>query len=101
MYFQTVDEHFILQTSALSDLSSSTGDAAETHQLIKNCEEILRQLPGLFQVDDVLKKYPASSSESLNTVLVQEMCRYNALLNVIFSSLSSVIKAMEGERRLC
>lgn len=40
--------------------------------------------------------YPTSYGESMNTVLVQEVVRYNALLAAITSSLGSTLKALKG-----
>lgn len=44
----------------------------------------------------IQKKYPTDYNESMNTVLVQELLRYNNLLRVMISSLALVKKALKG-----
>lgn len=47
-------------------------------------------------LEEVQVKYPVMYEESLNTVLVQELIRYNRLLKVIADSLHSLLKALKG-----
>lgn len=42
-------------------------------------------------------KYPIVYEESMNTVLTQELIRYNRLIRVVLSSLRNLIKAIRGE----
>ena len=44
----------------------------------------------------VQKKYPIKYEESMNTVVAQELTRYNRLLSTIHSSLSDIKKAIKG-----
>jgi dynein heavy chain len=57
---------------------------------------ILKTLPPAFAIADVQLKYPVRYEESMNTVLVQELVRFNRLLTVIRDSLVSVHKATQG-----
>ena len=43
-----------------------------------------------------MEKFPLLHTESMNTVLVQEMERYNKLLNTIHSNFNALLKAMKG-----
>jgi len=58
--------------------------------------DILSNLPDDFNVEEVLLKYPTMYEESMNTVLVQEMVRYNRLIAIIRPSLVNVKKALKG-----
>ena len=52
--------------------------------------------PEVLPIYEIQKKYPTSYEESMNTVLVQEVIRYNRLLEVMKENLVNVKKALKG-----
>ncbi|XP_030767557.1 dynein heavy chain 1, axonemal-like isoform X2 [Sitophilus oryzae] len=85
--------------STLLKLQPKTvGGAAASQEEVtsKSAKSILAQLPPLFDLDYIMKKYPVLYEESLNTVLIQEAIRYNKLLTVLRITLNDLLKALKG-----
>jgi dynein heavy chain len=60
-------------------------------------EELLKKVPKNFDIEDASKKHPIKYEDSLNTVLQQELLRYNNLTSAVRASLINVGKAIKGE----
>lgn len=58
--------------------------------------QVENKTPNSFDYEEIFKKYPTAYKESMNTVLVQEVIRYNKLLDVMKESLINLKKALKG-----
>jgi len=72
------------------------GTASAEEALDKLAEDIFTRTPAEFDRERVIKKYPIRFDESMNTVLAQELIRYNTLIRTVRGSLSSLRKALKG-----
>lgn len=61
------------------------------------CDGILAEVPLPFDVKAAEKKYPVKYEQSMNTVLTQELSRFNNLLRILRGSLVDIKKAILGE----
>lgn len=75
----------------------SRGSGHSTNDMILNMiEDILKCLPKRYDHEEAIRKYPTDYLQSMNTVLVQELVRFNKLLKSIESSANDVTKATKG-----
>lgn len=61
------------------------------------CLDISRRLPQPFDEEAAAGRYPVEYTNSMNTVLRQELMRFNRLLNFIKSSLHDTRRAILGQ----
>ncbi|XP_008850074.1 dynein heavy chain 1, axonemal [Nannospalax galili] len=80
----------------LQPKSSSVGGQSREAIVEDVAENILLQLPEPVDFQEVITKYPMLYEESMNTVLAQEVIRYNQLLGVITQTLRDMLKALKG-----
>uniref|UniRef100_A0A452QQ37 Uncharacterized protein n=1 Tax=Ursus americanus TaxID=9643 RepID=A0A452QQ37_URSAM len=80
----------------LQPKSSSVGGQGREEIVEDVAHSILLQIPEPIPLQLVMAKYPVLYEESMNTVLVQEVLRYNRLLQVITETLRDLLKALKG-----
>jgi dynein heavy chain, axonemal len=73
------------------------GSGASTESIIKDkIRELVGKLPKPFDTDEAAKKHSVIYTESMNTVLQQELMRFNKLLKTVHGYLVNVDKAIDG-----
>lgn len=90
--------NLLLDTMTLTQdrMGGGGGDSGGTESLATVVADIVHKLPPNFDIEVVEEKYPIDYNESMNTVLVQEMKRFNKLLAVIRVTSVNLSKSIEG-----
>eukprot|EP00435_Cladocopium_sp_Y103_P013143 s1702_g3.t1 len=76
--------------------SSSAGGSSPDVVVGEIAKDVLSRLPEPWDVAKQQEKYPTLYEESMNTVLAQELKRFNGLLKAIQQSLKDIQKAVKG-----
>ncbi|XP_055941760.1 dynein axonemal heavy chain 3-like [Argiope bruennichi] len=76
--------------------SAGAGTQTSGEMIYDLAEDILRKLPPNFDIEKVIELYPVTYTESMNTVLRQELIRFNRLTSVVRESLKNLQKAVKG-----
>lgn len=74
----------------------ATAGASREEIMEKTAKSILSKIPLPWNINDIIAKYPVMYEQSMNTVLIQEIIRYNSLLGVIHRTLQDLLKALKG-----
>ena len=78
---------------------TSAGASTDKNKVLATLsKDILHSLPEMFNIEEILQRYPTSYYESMNTVLVQELMRYNTLIKTIQLSLLDLNAALDGQK---
>uniref|UniRef100_A0A6I8PK36 Dynein axonemal heavy chain 3 n=1 Tax=Ornithorhynchus anatinus TaxID=9258 RepID=A0A6I8PK36_ORNAN len=88
-----------LFNGVLSTLPRQAGGGGRSPQEVVEdlAGDILSKLPKDFDLELIMKVYPVLYKESMNTVLRQELIRFNRLTEVVRNSLVNLGKAIKGQ----
>nr|VZI05919.1 unnamed protein product [Spirometra erinaceieuropaei] len=77
--------------------SSSAAGSLSREEIIEGvANDLVQKCPAPFNVQEVSKQYPVLYEQSMNTVLIQEVIRFNGLLDVMALTLKDLLKALKG-----
>ncbi|XP_020300595.1 dynein heavy chain 3, axonemal isoform X2 [Pseudomyrmex gracilis] len=77
---------------------SKVGVEKDTDEVVYTmADDIFSKMPPLFDIEYVSDKYPILYMNSMNTVLRQELVRFNELVEIIMETLINVRKAIRGQ----
>jgi len=81
---------------AASKSGEDSSAVSPLDQIIGFISKIIAETPEAFNVAETREKYPPKREESMNIILLQELERYNKLVGVIRSNLTSIKDALQG-----
>ena len=88
---------YCLIISFLSRLVTTAWVVLSSLQVMEETgHSILDRVPQPIPVGVVMEKHPVRYEESMNTVLIQEVIRYNRLLATVRQTLNDLLKALKG-----
>lgn len=88
----------LLESMIAMQPKTSSGKGKTREEIIGDqCKYLYTNAPKPFDLDMIQKKYPTMYTESMNTVLLQECVRYNALLKDMQVQLPLIQRALLGE----
>lgn len=82
---------------SLQPRATSSSGKTQDEVLAETCQGIIEKLPRVLDYEIAKKKHPVKYEESMNTVLHQEILRFNNLLKIISGSLKNIQLAIKGE----
>ncbi len=87
----------LVSVISIQPKSSSAGGKSREQIITEISIDLAGKTPLPFDLEMVTNKFPTEYTESMNTVLTQEVIRYNKLLVVMAEMLKNVQKALKGE----
>ncbi|GLI65190.1 hypothetical protein VaNZ11_008652 [Volvox africanus] len=91
------ETNLLLDSLMMTQSREASGGAASFESSVGTvAAEVLSRLPANFDIEAVERLYPQDYYNSMNTVLAQELVRFNNLLTVVRTSLKNLGKAVKG-----
>ncbi|KAI8819310.1 dynein heavy chain and region D6 of dynein motor-domain-containing protein [Fimicolochytrium jonesii] len=92
-----LDTDNFFRSIMLTQGNTASSGSRSTEQIVSEvASDMLARLPEAFDLHEVSTKYPVTYSESMNTVLLQEVIRFRNLSEVVRGSLKNIQKAIKG-----
>lgn len=88
---KTDDENRESKTDKVNDSASS-----QVNIINKIVEESNKKLIKAFNIDSIRSKFPLDYDNCMNSILIQEVMRYNSLLKIVFDNLKEITDAYAG-----
>jgi len=93
---QNLGLNLLTNVQALQTRSSGVGGKTK-EQIVEEVTKLLQtKIPKEFDLKEISKNYSTKYVESMNTVLVQEIEKYNILIKIMASSLKNILRAISG-----
>lgn len=70
------------------------------NMIVESAQRILDILPNQFDMAIAKEKYSKGEEDALQLIFIQDISRYNELLNVMLTSLRKLISAINGMKFL-
>lgn len=86
----------ILLTQTTGGGGGSSGGKSQNQIVAEVAQDMLDKLPAQYDIEQAKLKYPVVWSESMNTVLVQELQRFNKTIAKVRETLVDIGKALKG-----
>ena len=80
----------------LKIISASESNVSIEELVKEKSLSFLSTLPIPFELQSIYCKYPLKYENSMNSVLIQELAKFNKLINLLKSVFEQIIKAVEG-----
>lgn len=78
-------------------IGGESGAAESGGRVVELATDILNKIPNVYNLEHVAQKYPIIYANSMNTVLKQELIRFNRLIVVVKATLVNIRRAVAGE----
>ena len=94
---EMVETNQLIDTLILTQGAGSGGSGGDSKKFEGFIDSILSTFPEKFNIEEVHKRYPTQKEESMNTVLLQELTRFNKLIQKVKSTLMDLKDAINGQ----